>query len=77
VSLTSWLRPHGPGVCDDAGASLSCPGDGQQALLCLSYLGLNGRVLGRVTRIKRQTPIEAMLTRGKDGKVNTDDFSTG
>jgi hypothetical protein len=51
------------------GASFSCPGDGTRLLLLQNYVGLAGRPTGRLSTLRKQTPLEAMLSLGKAGKV--------
>lgn len=51
------------------GASLACPGDDQRLLVLQCYVGLRGRLRGKLVRLERQTPQEAMLGFGKSGQV--------
>ncbi|GAB5031513.1 deubiquitinating enzyme [Nannochloropsis oceanica] len=51
------------------GASLASAGDNCHLLALQCYVGLNGRLRGKLVRVERQSPEEAMLSFGKAGQV--------
>ena len=57
------------------GGAFSSPGDNQQLLLLQSFVSLHGRLQGQLTQIRRQTPMEAMLSLAQAGKVSRSNIS--